>query len=152
MLVYSSALTLGLTLRVPTGSIRMQQPNIPEPPHVAVVGAGWGGWGAAKALVENGCRVTLLDAMPDPTGKTPYLTPSGKPFEAGTRGFWYDYPNINDLVAELGLDEASIFTDFTNSSFYSPDGLEATAPVFSQSDLPELPSPLGQVAATFSLF
>ena len=57
-----------------------------EPPHVAIVGAGWGGWGAAKALVENGCRVTLLDGLPDPTGNTPYVTPSGKPFEAGTRG------------------------------------------------------------------
>merc|ERR1719453_39115 len=105
----------------------------PSTPHIAVVGAGWGGWGAAKALVENGCKVTLLDALPDPTGKTPYLTPSGKPFEAGTRGFWFDYPNINHLVSDtLGLDEDKIFTEFTNSSFYSPDGLEATAPVFSR--------------------
>jgi len=129
-----------------------------EPPHVAVIGAGWGGWGAAKALVENGCKVTLLDALPDPTGATPYLTPSGKPFEAGTRGFWMDYPNINGLVQDLGLKEEEIFTDFTNSSFYSPDGLEATAPVFSQGatifgqTIPELPSPLGQVAATLELF
>lgn len=46
-------------------------------PHVAVIGAGFGGWGAAKALCENGCRVTLLDVMPDPTGTTPYLTPTG---------------------------------------------------------------------------
>ena len=129
-----------------------------EPPHVAVVGGGWGGWGAAKALVENGCKVTLLDAIPDPTGATPYLTPSGKPFEAGTRGFWFDYPNINDLVAQLGLQESEVFTDFTNSSFYSPDGLEATAPVFSKGAeifgqrIPELPSPLGQVAATLERF
>ena len=123
------------------------------------MGAGWGGWGAAKALVENGCRVTLLDALPDPTGRTPYLTPSGKPFEAGTRGFWYDYPNINSLVnKELGLRDDEVFTEFTNSSFYSPEGLEATAPVFSQGaeifgrSIPELPSPIGQVVATFSLF
>jgi len=122
-------------------------------PHVAIVGGGWGGWGAAKALIENGCRVTLLDAVPDPTGRQPYLTPSGKPFEAGTKGFWFDYPNINALVTDyLGLREEDVFTDFTNSSFYSPDGLEATAPVFSKSEFPELPSPLGQVLATFSLF
>ena len=64
-----------------------------------------------------------------------------------------DYPNINKLVTgDLGLREDDVFTEFTNSSFYSPDGLEATAPVFSQSDFPELPSPLGQVAATFRLF
>merc|ERR1711865_39735 len=64
------------------------------------------------------------------------------------------------------------FTPFTNSSFYSPDGLEATAPVFSEGKIPDfdlpvdipflsqlsgrtfpqLPSPLGQVLATFPLF
>ena len=128
-------------------------------PHVAVVGAGWGGWAAAQTLLENGCKVTLLDSLPDPTGETPYRTPTGKPFEAGTRGFWKDYPNIEALVASLGLKEEDVFTPFTNSSFYSPDGLEATAPVFSsatipftENPLPELPSPLGQVAATFQLF
>jgi len=88
--------------------------------------------------------------------------------EAGTRGFWKDYPNINALCFDLGLDERDVFTRFTNSSFYSPYGLEATAPVFSEAKFPEinvpflntlsgktfpqLPSPLGQVLATFPLF
>ena len=62
--------------------------------HVIVIGAGWAGWGAAKALCESGVRVTLVDGMSDPTGRTPMSTASGKPFEAGTRGFWRDYPNI----------------------------------------------------------
>lgn len=135
-----------------------------------VVGGGWGGWGAAKALCESGidCDVTLIDALPDPTGATPYLSKTRKPVEAGTRGFWKDYPNINKLCEELGLDEDEVFTPFTNSSFYSPDGLEATAPVFSEAKLPKLnlpfldqlgdtafptlPSPLGQIVATFPLF
>ena len=55
-------------------------------------------------------------------------TASGKPFEAGTRGFWRDYPNINALTDELGLTD--VFTEFTTSAFWSPAGLEATAPVF----------------------
>jgi len=42
-----------------------------------------------------------------------------------------------------GLEESELFTDFTESAFYSPEGLEATAPVFDKA--PELPSPLGQV-------
>jgi len=136
-----------------------------------VIGGGWGGWGAAKALCESDvdCDVTLLDALPDPTGKMPYLSKSGKPVEAGTRGFWKDYPNINALCAQLNIDENDVFTPFTNSSFYSPDGLEATAPVFSEAKLdlglpfdlpfinkdepfPQLPSPFGQVLATFPLF
>jgi hypothetical protein len=60
---------------------------------ICVVGAGWGGWGAAKALCEatvdkDDYEIILLDALPDPTGQTPYLSKSGKPVEAGTRGFW----------------------------------------------------------------
>jgi uncharacterized protein with NAD-binding domain and iron-sulfur cluster len=175
-----------------------------------VVGAGWGGWGAAKALCESGvdADITILDALPDPTGATPFLSKTGKPgtsmtfsarvrwtdeereaysslpiahffvaiiflfkyisVEAGTRGFWKDYPNINALCAELDLKEDDVFTPYTNSSFYSPDGLEATAPVFSAATfpkvnlpflselsgqtIPQLPSPLGQVLATFPLF
>jgi NADPH-dependent 2,4-dienoyl-CoA reductase/sulfur reductase-like enzyme len=47
----------------------------------AVVGGGWGGWGAAKALCEaqEDVEVILLDALPDPTGATPFLSKTGKP-------------------------------------------------------------------------
>ena len=116
--------------------------------HVVVIGAGWAGWGAAKALCEAGVHVTLIDGMSDPTGRTPMRTASGKPFEAGTRGFWRDYPNINALTVELG--RTDVFTEFTTSAFWSPAGLEATAPVFG--DGPQLPSPLGQVFATIKNF
>jgi len=133
------------------GETKTETPQTRKP-KIAVVGAGWGGWAAAKALCENGCEVTLLDGLPDPTGEQPYLTPSGKPFEAGTRGFWKDYPNIEDLLDKLDVPINEVLTDFTGSSFFSPDGLEATAPVFSSSSFPQLPSPLGQVFATFSNF
>ena len=116
--------------------------------HVVVIGGGWAGWGAAKTLCEAGVRVTLVDGMPDPTGRTPMRTASGKPFEAGTRGFWRDYPNINALTDELGLTD--VFTAFTTSAFWSPAGLEATAPVFG--DGLQLPSPLGQAMATIKNF
>ena len=119
-----------------------------RPSHVVVIGAGWAGWGAAKALCEAGIRVSLIDGMPDPTGIQPITTKSGKPFEAGTRGFWKDYPNINALTVELGAGD--IFTDFTTSAFWSPDGLEATAPVFG--DAPQWPSHLGQMVATITNF
>ena len=85
------------------------------PTKVAVIGAGFGGWGACKALVEGGCDVVLLDTLPDPTSATPYVTPSGKPFEPGTKGFWKDYPNIYKLVEEdLGITPEDIFTPCTN--------------------------------------
>eukprot|EP00929_Paragymnodinium_shiwhaense_P008680 TRINITY_DN112643_c0_g1_i1.p1 TRINITY_DN112643_c0_g1~~TRINITY_DN112643_c0_g1_i1.p1 ORF type:complete len:634 (-),score=128.10 TRINITY_DN112643_c0_g1_i1:77-1978(-) len=119
-------------------------------PRVAVVGAGWGGLGAAKGLCENGCEVILLDGNPDPAAIKPSLTPSGKPFEPGTRGFWKDYPNIASMLDQLGIPEGDVFTDFTESAFYGPSGMEATAPVFG--DAAELPSPLGQVIASFSRF
>jgi uncharacterized protein with NAD-binding domain and iron-sulfur cluster len=153
-----------------------------------VVGAGWAGWGAAKALCESSLSFTttvgeeqndsndileviLLDTLPDPTGRTPYTSTTGKPVEAGTRGFWKDYPNINALCSQL-QSEDDVFTDYTNSSLYSPDGLEATSPVFAQAKSPDrllggflplpsflagaslqnVPSPLGQVLASASLF
>lgn len=121
-------------------------------PHMVVVGGGWGGWGAAKALLQSGCRVTLIDAQPDPTGRTPFLNANGRPVDVGQRGFWKDYPNIEAMASEIGLAEDEVWTPFTNSSFYSPEGLEATAPVFSSSAFPQLPSPLGQILATFPLF
>lgn len=62
--------------------------------------------------------------------------------------FWKDYPNINALGEELKLGD--IYTEFTESSFFGPDGLECTAPVFGEA--PELPSPLGQVLASFDRF
>ena len=68
-----------------------------------------------KALCEAGVRVALVDGMSDPTGRKPMRTASGKPFEAGTRGFWRDYPNINALTDELGLTD--VFTEFTTSAF-----------------------------------
>ena len=66
--------------------------------HVVVVGAGWAGWGAAKALCEAGVRVTLIDGMADPTGSMTTTTASGKPFEAGTRGFWKDSVSYTHLT------------------------------------------------------
>jgi uncharacterized protein with NAD-binding domain and iron-sulfur cluster len=129
-----------------------------------VVGAGWGGWGAAKALCQSQAEVILLDVLPDPTGRTqPYLSSTNKPVEPGTRGFWKDYPNINRLCDELQL--RNVFTDFTGSSFYSPQGRETSAPVFSNATFPpnipflsgqplpsQIPSPLGQILATLTLF
>jgi len=122
--------------------------------HVVVVGAGFSGWGAVKSLLDAGdCRVTLVDAADDPTGNKGSWTTGAitKPFDNGQKGFWMDYPNLYGLLeGDLGLSLDSCFTPCTNSSFYSPFGLEATAPVFG--DAPILPSPLGQVAASARLF
>ena len=131
-------------------ALRVRAASAKDKDDVIVIGAGWGGLAAAKCLCEAGCSVTLIDAIDDPTGATPMLTKTGKPFEPGTRGFWKDYPNIVSLTRELGIAENEAFTEFTPSAFWSPDGLEATAPVFG--DSLALPSPLGQVFATFDNF
>ena len=119
-------------------------------PHVVCIGAGFSGWGATRSLLAAGCKVTLLDAGNDPTGEVGTFTPSGKPFDAGTKGFWKDYPNVYFLLEDLKMDRSDVLTKCTNSSFYSPMGLEATAPIFG--DSPILPSPLGQIAASAALF
>lgn len=92
-----------------------------------IVGAGWGGFGAAKALCESGidADVTILDALPDPTGATPYLSKTGKPVEAGTRGFWKDYPNICELLAELGLEVRFLFMCQSSRHTYATETTHA---------------------------
>jgi NADPH-dependent 2,4-dienoyl-CoA reductase/sulfur reductase-like enzyme len=59
---------------------KQQEEMKPRKKKFAVVGGGWGGWGAAKALCEaqEDVEVTLLDALPDPTGATPFLSKTGK--------------------------------------------------------------------------
>jgi len=134
-------------LLLPAYALALSAPaaNVAAPKKVAVIGAGWGGLGAARALAASGCEVTVLDAG-DPLGAM--TSASGKPFDAGQRGFWKDYPNLNAMGDDLGVEDA--YTEFTESSFYSPDGLECTAPVFGGER--ELPSPLGQVFASNERF
>ena len=42
--------------------------------------------------------------------------------------FWYQYSNINALVAALGIEDP--FTKWTRSSFWAPDGLQAQPSCF----------------------
>lgn len=106
---------------------------------VVVVGAGWAGLGATYHLAKQGYEVTLLEAGAHPGGLVAgWETSQGKAVEAGIHGFWYPYYNIFSLVDELAIQP---FTPFTQSSQYSPAGLEVESPIF-QHQLP-LPSPLG---------
>ncbi|CAM9879016.1 unnamed protein product, partial [Ascophyllum nodosum] len=129
---------------------RDQQPE-KKKKKVVVVGGGWAGFGAAKALTEAGpYDVTLLDANPNPGGLSAgWRTSSGRSVEAGIKGFWWSYPNIYDLV-ERQLRVENPFTDWTRSSFFSPDGLQVEAPVLNREQ--EFPSPLGLFVHTRGLF
>jgi hypothetical protein len=59
----------------------------------------------------------------------------------------YQYHNIFSLLRELGGEWP--LSDWTTSGFWSPRGLVTQAPVFSQ--LPRLPTMLGQFVHTFPL-
>lgn len=116
-------------------------------PHVAVVGAGWAGLGAAWTLAKQGaCDITLLDAAPNVGGLVAgWKTKKGQSVEVGVHGFWRRYYNIFNLVnSELGLRRA--FTPWTRSSQRSPKGKVVESPVFA--DLPFLPTPLGTFVYT----
>ena len=67
--------------------------------------------------------------------------------EAGCKGFWRHYGNIDALAEELGI---SPFTPYTSSAFYSPKGKEVEAPVLG--DLPRLPTPFGTLLYTSPYF
>jgi hypothetical protein len=60
----------------------------------------------------------------------------------------WQYHNIYHLVQELGIEWP--FTEWTMSSFYSPQGIQVESPVFSA--LPRLPTPLGSFLYTSPYF
>ena len=127
---------------------------------VVVVGGGWAGFAAAKHLSsQDNVEVILLDAQANPGGlSTSFMTEQGREVEAGVKGFWEDYPNINALCDEL---EIQPFTEFLTSGFWKPDSgegehrrrrgkLVTEAPVFSSK--PQLPTIVGQFLYTSPLF
>ncbi|KAL3146106.1 hypothetical protein ABBQ38_015455 [Trebouxia sp. C0009 RCD-2024] len=117
--------------------------------HAVVVGGGWAGFGAAYALLKAGIKVTVLDASQTPGGLSAgWRTAGGRSVEAGIKGFWYQYSNINALVAELGIEDP--FTQWTRSSFWAPDGLQVQSPIFQHQ--PRLPTPLGSFLYTSPYF
>lgn len=67
--------------------------------------------------------VTLLEGGKSVGGLVAgWLTPGGRPVEAGVHGFWYPYRNIFRLIEkDLQIDP---FTPWTQSAQYSPNGLE----------------------------
>eukprot|EP00466_Bigelowiella_natans_P016667 jgi/Bigna1/87392/estExt_fgenesh1_pg.C_190235 len=100
-----------------------------------VIGGGWAGFGAMKALSSAGWNVRVFDATPDPAALNGGLrNENGRPIEAGFKGFWWQYPNIYSLLDELNLKQSEVLTPFTRSGFYTPKGLFTQAPIFS--DLP----------------
>jgi len=116
---------------------------------VVVVGGGWAGFGAARHLADQGYAVTLLDAADTPGGLSAgWRTSAGRPVEAGIKGFWYDYPNIYSLLGDICSEWP--LTPYLKSGFWGVDGLITEAPVFSE--LPQLPTLLGQLVFTSPLF
>ena len=92
--------------------------------------------GAAWRLAKHGFDVTLLDASPNPGGLSQgWRTANGRAVEAGCKGFWRHYKNIDALCAELRIDP---FTLYTSSAFYGPKGRETEA---LPGDLPASPRP-----------
>uniref|UniRef100_A0A7I4C4P7 Amine oxidase domain-containing protein n=1 Tax=Physcomitrium patens TaxID=3218 RepID=A0A7I4C4P7_PHYPA len=132
------------------GSIRVSEVEVDKQARTAVVvGGGWAGFGAAHALTKLGFSVTVLDASPSPGGlSTGFRTAQGRPVEAGIKGFWWQYHNIYSLLKEVNV--VWPFTDWTMSSFYSPEGIQVEAPVFNE--LPRLPTPLGSFLYTSPYF
>lgn len=139
----------GVRARSRRKAVTCARVSVDSSKHAVVVGGGWGGFGAAYALLQAGVKVTILDASETPGGLSAgWRTPGGRSVEAGIKGFWYQYSNINALVDELGIDTP--FTEWTRSSFWAPDGLQVQSPIFQNQ--PRLPTPLGSFLYTSPYF
>jgi len=141
-------------LKSQRGTVRrstQRQATAAKPKKVVIVGAGWGGLGAAHHLSkEPDVEVTVVDAAPRPGGLVSdgFKTPGGRRAEAGIHGFWDEYDNIFKLVhEELDLKgDRDPFTDYADQGQYSPKGLEAVWPVYRNQQ--QLPTGLGQAVHT----
>lgn len=85
---------------------------------VVVVGAGLAGLACAYELSQRGFAVTLLEKSPQLGGKIASwdITANGETFrmEHGFHGFFPQYYNLNNLVAEVGIK-----SNFQSLNFYS---------------------------------
>ena len=64
-----------------------------------VVGGGWGGFGAAYALLKAGVKVTILDASETSGGLSAgWRTPGGRSVEAGIKGYITAVPAFTALA------------------------------------------------------
>lgn len=147
--------TVDISVPVESAEETRQDPKGEKRRRVIVIGGGFAGFAAAKHISsQEGVDVTLLDAQENPGGlSTAFKSAQGRTIEAGVKGFWYDYPNINKLCDELGIQP---FTDFLTSGFWAKGDqgrlaqLVTEAPVFSSK--PQLPTILGQFFYTAPLF
>ena len=138
----------GIGVRRPARSPRCAVAEAEAKKKVLVVGAGWGGLGAAWHLSKrDDVHVTLIDAAPRVGGliRDGFQTQNGRPAEAGMHGFWDEYKNIFHLVdQELELED--VFTDYALQGQYSPRGLEAIWPIYRNEA--QLPTGMGQAIYT----
>eukprot|EP00467_Chlorarachnion_reptans_P023068 CAMPEP_0114510868 /NCGR_PEP_ID=MMETSP0109-20121206/14039_1 /TAXON_ID=29199 /ORGANISM="Chlorarachnion reptans, Strain CCCM449" /LENGTH=610 /DNA_ID=CAMNT_0001690249 /DNA_START=216 /DNA_END=2048 /DNA_ORIENTATION=- len=133
------------------GRLQRLHSILPKAKTAVVVGGGWAGFGAMKALASAGWNVTVFDATPDPAALNGgWRNENDRPIEAGFKGFWWQYPNIFSLLDELNIKKDDVLTPYTRSGLYTPKGLYTQAPIFS--DFPRLPAPFGQALYTAPLF
>jgi hypothetical protein len=98
-------------------AISLRKDIAQEKANLKVIG---GGWGATKSLCEAGIAVTLMHAVYNiqlGKHKTPCLTPTGKPFEAGHNSS--KHAVIVILSLDLMLPHYHIDISWTEKESYS---------------------------------
>ncbi|MDL5032188.1 hydroxysqualene dehydroxylase HpnE [Pelomonas sp. APW6] len=78
---------------------------------IAVIGAGWAGLSAALALQAEGHDLSVFEMAPAPGGRARSLPPdeAGPPLDNGQHILIGAYTETLDLLASLGLAQASLF-------------------------------------------
>ncbi len=93
--------------------------DMPEAPHVVVVGGGVSGLTAAHRLRGHGATVTVVEAAKRPGGKLLASPIAGVPVDAGAEAVLARRPEAISLFSELGLDDRVVHPGPGSPSVYS---------------------------------
>lgn len=117
----------------------------PAPRHIAIIGAGWAGMAAAVRAVQDGHRVTILEAARTLGGRArgvPLTLPDGREVlvDNGQHILIGAYAETLRLMKIVGIDARQDLLRFPMALTY-PDGTGLA--------LPDLPTPLDALAGIF---
>ncbi|HET7564412.1 MAG TPA: NAD(P)/FAD-dependent oxidoreductase [Gemmatimonadaceae bacterium] len=104
-------------------------PRPRDAPHVAIIGAGFGGLAAAWELVRCGVRVTVLEADDDVGGLAGSFDVNGERLEKFYHHWFTTDHHVTALVRELGVEDRVIHRQTRTGMYFARERYRLSTPL-----------------------